>query len=186
MCSIFIHISGFPWQAGRQNCRNKEGVGRGKMCSCACAWHSSEKCWHPKGINAPQRQHCTAQLLLLEVFHSINLGKQGRKYPASALPYERALIQGSRPHQSSQQKTRILKDQAGESTEAGIMWECSWSSCWAHHHPCHRAGSLLGMWRSKACSSAWAPQLTAGELVTASLLHNNLNQIPSRSKQKLT
>lgn len=48
-----------------------------------------------------------------------------------------------------------------------------------------RSGSLLGMWRSKASSSAWAPQLTAGELVSASLLHNNINQIPKRSKQKL-
>lgn len=48
-----------------------------------------------------------------------------------------------------------------------------------------RSGNLLGMWRSKASSSAWAPQLTAGELVSASLLHNNLNQIPKRSKQKL-
>lgn len=66
--STSVHSSAFPRRVRGQYCRNKDGVeGMGydvQLCSCLT---QVREMLTPKGINSPQKQRCTASVLLVDV-----------------------------------------------------------------------------------------------------------------------
>lgn len=187
-CSVSVHSSGFPRQAGRQNCRNKEGVRCAAVLVPDTAQRSADT---QKGLILLKGSTAQHKCCFCKCFTPLIWGSEEvvstEKGTQPQLLYERAPIPGfqttpkfTKDDENSHRRSRREYRNCHHVRKALIQLLGS-----PPPQPQSRSWNLPGMWRSKASCSARAPELTAGELVTASLLHNNLNQILIRSKQKL-